>query len=48
MEKMSNGVERSEVFQECGHSLALEAPERLAQTLREFMLNRAQAAVAAR
>ena len=41
MEKMSNGVERSEVFQECGHSLALEAPERLAQTLREFMLNRA-------
>ena len=40
MEKMSDGVERSEVFQECGHSLALEMPDRLAQTLREFMLNR--------
>ena len=34
------GVERAEVFQECGHSLALEAPERLAATLREFMLGR--------
>ena len=27
MEKMATGVERSEVFQECGHSLALEAPD---------------------
>ena len=40
MEKMAVGLERSEVFQECGHSLALEMPDRLAQTLREFMLNR--------
>lgn len=48
MLKVANGVERSEVFQECGHSLALEAPERLAQTLREFMLDRKQSAVAAR
>jgi hypothetical protein len=40
MEKMAVSVERSEVFQECGHSLALEMPERLALTLREFMLNR--------
>jgi hypothetical protein len=37
---MAVSVERSEVFQECGHSLALEMPERLALTLREFMLNR--------
>jgi hypothetical protein len=33
-------VERAEVFQECGHSLALEAPDRLATTLRAFMLDR--------
>ncbi|KAK0284712.1 hypothetical protein LTR91_011061 [Friedmanniomyces endolithicus] len=31
-------VQRSEIFEECGHSLALEKPERLAKTLREFML----------
>ena len=38
MERVAERVERSEVFQECGHSLALEAPDRLAETLREFML----------
>ena len=39
MKRMSeNGVERAEVFEECGHSLALEADERLATFLREFML----------
>jgi len=38
MVMVSNGVERSEVFEECGHSLALEAPERLAKCLTEFML----------
>lgn len=48
MARVSTGVERNEVFQECGHSLALEAPDRLARTLREFMLNRQQGAVAAR
>jgi pimeloyl-ACP methyl ester carboxylesterase len=46
MEKVSTGVERSEVFQECGHSLALEAPERLAETLRAFMLDRPRVAAA--
>jgi hypothetical protein len=33
-------VERAEVFEECGHSLALEAEDRLANFLREFMLER--------
>lgn len=47
MEKVAVGVERSEVFQACGHSLALEAPERLADTLRAFMLGRTSTAVAA-
>lgn len=36
--KVANSVQRSEIFEECGHSLALEKPERLAMTLREFML----------
>lgn len=31
-------VKRSELFEECGHSLALEKPERLAQCLKDFML----------
>lgn len=26
------------IFEECGHSLALEKPERLAQCLKDFML----------
>lgn len=40
MEIVSDGVERNEVFQKCGHSLALEADDRLAPLLREFMLDR--------
>lgn len=40
MNKMSTGVERAEVFEECGHSLALEAEDRLAAMLRDFMLGR--------
>lgn len=40
MDQVSTGVERAEVFEECGHSLALEAPERLARVLHEFMLDR--------
>jgi hypothetical protein len=40
MLKVADKVERAEVFQECGHSLALEAEGRLATFLREFMLNR--------
>ena len=35
-----DNVERAEVFEECGHSLALEAEDRLANFLREFMLER--------
>lgn len=40
MLKVSEKVDRAEVFEECGHSLALEAPDRLARVLREFMLGR--------
>jgi len=40
MLKVAETVERSAVFEECGHSLALEAEHRLATMLREFMLNR--------
>ncbi|GAB7539835.1 alpha/beta fold hydrolase [Burkholderia sp. 3C] len=40
MRKFATNVERSEVFERCGHSLALEAEHRLADALREFMLER--------
>jgi hypothetical protein len=40
MLKVAEKVDRAEVFQECGHSLALEAEDRLANLLREFMLER--------
>ncbi len=40
MRDVSNGVERAEVFEECGHSLALEAEDRLATMLRDFMLKK--------
>ena len=40
MRDVSQGVERAEVFEECGHSLALEAENRLAEMLRSFMLDR--------
>ena len=40
MLKVADKVDRAEVFQECGHSLALEAEDRLATLLREFMLGR--------
>jgi hypothetical protein len=40
MLKVAEKVDRAEVFQECGHSLALEAEDRLASLLREFMLGR--------
>jgi pimeloyl-ACP methyl ester carboxylesterase len=40
MLNVAESVERSEVFDECGHSLALEAEHKLADLLREFMLNR--------
>ena len=36
--KVAEKVQRSELFEECGHSLALEKPERLAKILKEFML----------
>jgi len=40
MRRVSESVERSEVFDQCGHSIALEAEDRPATTLREFMLGR--------
>jgi pimeloyl-ACP methyl ester carboxylesterase len=36
--RLAERVERSEIFEECGHSLALEKPGRLAGALREFFL----------
>ena len=41
MRKVAEAVERSEVFEGCGHSVALEAEDRLADLLREFMLDEA-------
>lgn len=38
LREYAQNVERSYVFEECGHSLALEAPERLAGVLREFFV----------
>lgn len=38
MEKVAENILVSEVFEECGHSIALEKPERLAKMLRNFML----------
>jgi len=34
--KVADNVVRSEIFEECGHSLALEKPERLAECLIDF------------
>lgn len=34
----AENVVQSEIFEECGHSLALEKPERLAESLKRFML----------
>jgi len=36
--RLAERVERSEIFEECGHSLALEKPVRLAEALKEFFL----------
>ena len=36
----ASNVEQSELFEECGHSLALEAPDRLAKSLLKFMLGK--------
>jgi pimeloyl-ACP methyl ester carboxylesterase len=40
MARLSTGVEKAAVFEECGHSLALEAEGRLATMLTDFMLER--------
>jgi len=40
MLKVADRVDRAEVFEECGHSLALEADQRLANLLCEFMLSK--------
>lgn len=37
MQRAAENVVRSDVFQECGHSLALEAPERLSAALLDFI-----------
>jgi pimeloyl-ACP methyl ester carboxylesterase len=37
MQRTANNVLISEVFEECGHSLALEQPERLAGLLKKFL-----------
>jgi len=36
--RMASKVDRSAIFEECGHSLALEAEDRLAELLKSFML----------
>lgn len=38
--QVAEKVDREELFEECGHSLALEKPERLAKCLTEFMLGK--------
>lgn len=37
--KVAERVDHSELFEECGHSLALEKPARLAELLKNFMLD---------
>lgn len=34
--KFAENVDKSEIYEECGHSLALEKPERLASDLKQF------------
>lgn len=36
MKKLCSNIERSVIFEECGHSLALEAPDRLAKEMVDF------------
>nr|POF07197.1 soluble epoxide hydrolase [Quercus suber] len=38
--KFAANVERSEIFEECGHSLALEKPQKLSETLLGFFLGK--------
>ena len=38
MRAVARNVERAEVWEQCGHSVALEKPQRLARTLCELML----------
>jgi pimeloyl-ACP methyl ester carboxylesterase len=38
MKAAANDVVISEVFENCGHSLSLEQPERLANLLKKFVL----------
>lgn len=40
MRLVAENVEQAEIFEECGHSLALEKPERLAASLKRFMLGK--------
>ena len=40
MSQLCNNIEKSIIFDECGHSLALEAPDRLARELIEFFADK--------
>lgn len=40
VQQWAEKIERSEIFEECGHSLALEKPERLAACLRRFFIGK--------
>ena len=37
MEGVAENVVHSEIFERCGHSLSLEAPERMAEVLKRFL-----------
>lgn len=36
--QVAESVKKDYIFEECGHSLALEKPERLAECIKDFML----------
>jgi pimeloyl-ACP methyl ester carboxylesterase len=39
MKSAAHNVAIAEVFEECGHSLSLEKPERLANLLKKFVID---------
>lgn len=40
MKTAAKSIDIAEVFEDCGHSLSLEQPERLAKLLKEFIYNK--------
>lgn len=42
MQRVSDDVQISEVFEGCGHSLSLEQPERLATLIKKFITGNSQ------